>query len=175
MKYVRFISLLFAACLLLVAPMATQAQTILDAARLSVIQQRCAVLQTSLDQLRRRDLVARTDHGHEYENIIRQINAFATRLDNNDIPSSAINTPANDFKEAVSDFRQVYIRYDDSITALRQTDCQTRTADFARLLEETRVLRAELGAEVTNSEEALLQYRQAMLALRSTLPVEVAE
>jgi hypothetical protein len=174
MKYVRSAVLLTLA-LVMALPATVSAQTILDAARLSAIQERCAVLQTSLDQLRRRDLVARTDHGHEYENLTRQMNAFSQRLRNNNLPNQTLDEPANDFKSAVAAFRQAYVYYDDSITNLRQIDCLEHVADFARILEETRVLRAKIGIEVTRGETALKSYRRAMAEFQNTLPKQVAE
>jgi hypothetical protein len=174
MKYVRFVALT-AVALLAAVPPAVNAQTIFDAARLSAIQERCSVLQTSLDQLQRRDLVARTDHGHEYENLTRQINALSQRLRHNKLPTQTLDKPADDFKSAVAAFRQAYVSYDDSITILRQIDCQERVTDFARLLEETRVLRAKLGVEVTRGEEALKQYRKTLVELQTTLPAEATE
>jgi hypothetical protein len=154
----------------LATPLATHAQNLLSASRLSAIQQRCTVLQTSLDQLQRRDLVARTNRGREYENVNRQAEALIQRLHNNNLTSSTLDTPLADFKTTIANFRDAYVRYDDSMTALRQIDCSRHPSDFAQSLEQARVLRAAVGVEVTKGEKSLGQFRAALVALKATLP-----
>ncbi len=154
----------------LAVPLVAHSQDILDASRLAAIQQRCTVLQTSLDQLQRRDLVARTNRGREYENVNRQISALITRLHHNNLSSTTFDVSVADFRAAVLAFRDAYVRYDDSMSALRQIDCNDRASDFAQSLEKVRVLRAGVGVEVTKGEKALGQFRKALLALQPTLP-----
>ena len=169
MKYARHL-LLIALIAVLVGPATANAADIMRAERLSLIQDRCTVLQISLDQLQRRDLVARTDHGRQYENLIRQIDAFDLRLRNNNMPTQLLDGPTAAFKTAVTAFRDAYIRYDDSMNALREVDCHTHTTDFAQLLEQTRVLRAAVGIQVSSGDNSLKAYREAMVLLQGTLP-----
>lgn len=151
-------------------PFAAHAQDSADASRLAAIQQRCTVLQTSLDQLQRRDLVARTNRGREYENVNRQIDAFITRLYHNNLSSATMDGPISDYKTAVLDFRDAYVRYDDSMTALLQIDCSKNVSGFAKALDASRVLRAAVGVDVTKGEKALSSFRKALVAFRDTLP-----
>lgn len=154
----------------LAAPTAAFAANTLDPARLQAISQRCASIQGVVDQLQRRDLVARTNRGRSYEAQIKQIDALTTRLHNNNIPTQSLDGPAAEFKAMVDRFRAAYVAYDDRMTALRQIDCRNKPADFATALEEIRVRRQEVGAEVTRGEAALSRYREAVSQLRDSLP-----
>jgi hypothetical protein len=160
--------LLFAAGLVLMPSLASAAT--LDQPRLDAIRQHCTAIQTILDQLQRRDLVARTNRGRAYEAQIKQIDAFAQRLKVNNVAAPALVSSANRFKETVETFRVAYIAYDDNMTLLRNIDCRTNMQEFALKLEEIRVLRQAVGVEVTKGEQALGEYRLATTALRMALP-----
>ena len=172
MKKLRYIIAGLGATVVIV-PLVVQAEGILDAERLSAIQERCTVLQTTLDQLQRRDLVARTNRGREYENVNKQVDALTERLRHNNIPATMLNKPLADFKAAVTSFRAAYVVYDDSMSTLIRIDCNRNTTDFAQELEKARVLRASVGVEVTKAEIALDKYRQAIVVLQTTVPAPV--
>ncbi|HSE60960.1 MAG TPA: hypothetical protein VLA88_01540 [Candidatus Saccharimonadales bacterium] len=142
---------------------------VLDPARLSIIQEHCTVLQTSLDQVQRRDLVARTNRGREYESTLAQLTAFNQRLQNNGRPVKTLDDTLNNFKTMVDDFRTNYIAYDNSMNDLRQIDCRNHPADFALALQRTAILRAQVGAEVTKGEEYLGVYRQTVVEMQKSL------
>ncbi|HEV7929056.1 MAG TPA: hypothetical protein VGP12_02870 [Nitrosospira sp.] len=146
------------------------AQNVLDAERVSAIGQHCTLIQTTLDQLQRRDLVARTNRGRSYEAQLKQIDALAKRFKANNLSTQTMDAPAVAFRSSVDSFRTAYVAYDDRMTTLRQIDCRTKPEDFATALEELRVMRQEVGAEVTKGDEALAQYRQAIVDLRPTVP-----
>jgi hypothetical protein len=155
-----------------ILPAFAQAADILDPGRLAIIQQQCTVLQTALDQLQRRDLVARTNRGREYESIITQLTAFSQRLRNNNKPSADLDKILNDFKTTVDNFRSGYIQYDNSMNALSEVDCRNHPADFAVDLQQTSILRQQVGAEVVRGEQHLASYRQAIVDLQAQLSVE---
>jgi hypothetical protein len=138
-------------------------------ARLEAIRQRCAVIQTTLDQLQRRDLVARTNRGRAYEAQIKQIDSLATRLRNNDVAAPMLQEPTARLKTVVEAFRVAYVAYDDRMVDVRQTDCSTKPQEFALKLEELKVFRQAVGVEVTKGEEALSQYRLGIVQLREGL------
>jgi hypothetical protein len=142
-----------------------------DDTRLRLISQNCSSLHTLLDQLQRRDLVARTNRGRAYEAQITQIDAFSQRLRNNNILSQPLDGPANNFKNAVDTFRTAYVQYDDHMTTLLQIDCRSKPEDFAAMLDQVRGLRDNVGAQVSRGEDSLATYRQALVDMQATLPV----
>jgi hypothetical protein len=137
--------------------------------RLAAIQQRCTIILTTLDQIQRHDLVARTNRGRSYEDQIKQINALSQRMHNNNMGTQTLDGPANGFKNTVDAFRSAYVQYDDGMNRLRHVDCRTNPVDFSIQLEQTKILREEVGAEVTKGEQFLAQYREAVVALQATL------
>ena len=151
-------------------PSFAYAEGTLEPQRLTAISQGCTVIQTILDQLQRRDLVARTNRGRAYEAQIKQIDAFTQRMQTNNLSTQALDGPAIQFKAEVDAFRSAYVQYDDRMSTLRQIDCRTKSESFATALEQVRVLRQEVGAEVTKGEESLALYRQALTGLRAILP-----
>jgi hypothetical protein len=169
MKYARFVIVL-ALAVVVGAPLVVYADPDASAQRLSAIQQRCTVLQTILNQLQRRDLVARTNRGREYEDMNRQIDAFSQRLRHNNISDASLTVSVTNFRTYVNTFREAYARYDDSMSNLLRSDCNGHTADFSDALAVSRVLRAAVGVQVTNVENALLAYRQAVVALQTQVP-----
>jgi hypothetical protein len=148
---------------------AVRAADTLDPARLSLIQDHCTVLQTSLDQLQRRDLVARTNRGREYETVIAQLSAFSQRLRNNSKSSQALDETLNKFRTTVDAFRSNYVEYDNNMNALRQIDCRNRVTDFAVSLQRTAIMRAQVGAEVTKGEGQLAEARRIIAELQAGL------
>jgi hypothetical protein len=95
--------------------------------------------------------------------------AFSTRLRNNNKSSTALDKILSDFKTMVDAFRSNYVQYDNGMNALRQIDCRNQPADFAVSLEQTTILRAQVGAEVTRGEQYLASYRQAVVELQQGL------
>lgn len=167
MKKRLFIGLTIAlAC----APGFVYAQSSLDTAKLNMISQSCSGIQTTLDQLQRRDLVTRTNLGRAYEDQITQIDSFTQRLHANNISSQTLDGPIAEFKNDVNSFRAAYVQYDDRMTTLRQIDCRNQPNDFANSLDQTRISRQNLSDTVANGDASLVAYRQALVGLRETVP-----
>jgi hypothetical protein len=151
-------------------PTFAYAQNVMDPERLGAMSQQCTIIKTILDQLQRRDLVARTNRGRSYEAQLKQIDALSKRLRANNVSTQTLDGPVATFHGIVDAFRAAYIVYDDRMTTLRQIDCRNKPEDFAAALEEIRVMRQAVGVEVSKGEEVLTQYRQAVVNLRSVLP-----
>jgi hypothetical protein len=148
---------------------AAHALDTLDPERLSLIREHCTVLQTSLDQLQRRDLVARTNRGREYESVIAQLGAFSQRLRNNSKSSQSLDETLGKIKTTVDSFRSNYVEYDNNMNILRQIDCRNQAADFAVALQRTGIMRAQVGAEVTKGDGHLAEARRIIVELQSGL------
>lgn len=161
--YTKKVPILLAALVFWLSPGLALAQS--GSERLAIIQSKCQVAHDNLDLLRRRDLVARTNRGREYENIVKQLEAFTQRVRHNRLDAGRLGTTTQQFKIAVDQFRDAYLRYDDSLSELLQTDCRTKPDVFALKLEESRVLRAETAVSATRAEELALNYRELVATL----------
>ena len=138
--------------------------------RQQLIVGRCQALDTLLDQLQRRDLVSRTNLGREHENIARQLGAFNQRLRNNNHNAGPYEQLLGDLNRATTQFREAYVRYDDSMNSLRQIDCRTAPGDFELKLAETRALRDTTEGAITHAAAIVGQYRDTVMQLQVGLP-----
>lgn len=171
MKLIRFLTASLGLGALFLLPFAVQAQQV-PSARDALISAHCVQLHNLVDQLQRRDLVARTNLGREYESIDKQLTAFTQRVENNRIDNQAYEVLLTQFRDATSQFRAAYVRYDDSITKLQQTNCQTEPAAFDAQLNSSRSLRDTVEGTVTHAAALLGQYREVVVTLPSQLPAQ---
>lgn len=147
-------------------PLAVSAQETQAPERLAAIKTNCRTIKAELLQVQRRDLVARTNRGRGYEAVLKQMDSFQQRVRNNKLVTQPFDEALAAFKAATSAFRDAYIRYDDQLISLQQIDCQEKPDVFAAQLEEIKVMRAETAAAITDADEALAQYRQAVMTLQ---------
>lgn len=174
MKVFRFIAgaaLLLGLC---AAPFAAYAQDAATA-RNQIIASRCKEVRLLLDELQRRDLVSRTNLGREYESIAKLLSAFTQRVRNNNLQSQQFEQLLTQFSDATSQFRSAYVRYDDSLIKLQQTDCQAKPADFDTQLAKTRELRDATTGASTHAAAVTAQYRNLMVQMQAELPDQIKE
>lgn len=151
-------------------PLAALAESV-AATRTELITQQCKQLHSLIDQQQRRDLVSRTNLGREYESVDKQIDAFAQRVHNNNISSTAYQQLVTQFRDATSQFRDAYVKYDDNVNKLQAINCQDRPADFDLQLTATRGFRDTVEGSVSHAAALLGQYRDMVVELPSQLPV----
>ena len=132
-------------------------------------------MQILLDELQRRDLVARTNLGREYESMTRLFNAFNQRVRNNNLNAQPFEQLASQFNDATAQFRAAYVQYDDSMIKLKDTDCKNKPGDFDAQLAQTRSLRDATEGASTHAAAIAGQYRTQMAQLQSELPSQAAK
>jgi oligoendopeptidase F len=154
---------------LLAVPFTARAQDAATA-RSQLIVMHCKEVRTLLDSLQRRDLVARTNLGHEYEATTKLLDAFAQRIHNNNVDDQPYQQLISQFAVATTQFRDAYVHYDDSMNTLKQIDCQIKPADFDAQLEQTRALRDTTEGASTHAAAIVGQYRDMMAALQAQFP-----
>ena len=168
MKAFRFIGIVAAAAVVMV-PFAVNAQTALTA-RQQLIAQHCKELGTILDSLQRRDLVSRTNLGHEYEGTAKVLTAFSQRVRNNNLDQQPYEQLIAQFTDATTQFREAYVHYDDSLNTLKDIDCETKPGAFESQLVVTRSLRDTTEGASTHAAGIVGQFRALMMQLQTTLP-----
>ena len=171
MKSRRSIATFLLIVTLFAVPAAAHAQDA-AAARQQVIRERCVSLKLLLDELQRRDLVARTNLGREYESAARLFSAFTQRVKNNNLGTQPFEQLASQFTNATAEFRSAYVEYDDSMIALQQIDCKAKPAEFDAQLNRTRELRDATEGASTHAAATAGQYRTQMVQLQSQLPAQ---
>ncbi|MGH7196831.1 MAG: hypothetical protein ACREGJ_03670 [Candidatus Saccharimonadales bacterium] len=154
---------------LLLVPVAVNAENATSPERAALIHDNCTNLKRLLQQQQRRDLVSRNNRGRGYESLVTQLEAFSDRLHYNKINADRHDRLLVDLKATVDRFRNAYLHYDATLTALIQADCQAKPADFGVLLDQTRSARQAIGNEVTKAEELTIEYRKAVTDLRTQI------
>ena len=173
MKAFRFIGVV-AAVAVLMMPLAVNAQTALTIHQ-QLIAQHCTELGTILDSLQRRDLVSRTNLGHEYEVTAKLFAAFSQRVRNNNIDNQPYEKLITQFKDATTRFREAYVHYDDSLNTLKDIDCETKPGAFESQLVVTRSLRDTAEGASTHAASIVGQYRALMVQTQAGLPEATAK
>jgi hypothetical protein len=134
-----------------------------------LISQQCDQLHSSIDALRKRDLVSRLNRSRDYESAAKQLDAFNQRLKNNHYDISQFEQIRLRYGNLVDQFREAYNRSDDGLNALMQIDCKVKPANFDVKLQEARVLRQEVTAAVRLADDSLQQYRDAVVVVKTQL------
>lgn len=148
--------------MLVCSPLAAAAQD----TRTQLIVDRCSQILSELSEVQRRDLVARTNMGREYENIDKQLTAFTQRVHNNNFNQQPFADTLTQYHDAVNQFRSAYVSYDDSMTELQNIDCKKQPADFSNKLQQTRTLRQAAQDHVAQINSALSHYHDLMEDLK---------
>lgn len=138
--------------------------------REQIIATRCQEVIGLLDQLQRRDLVSRTNLGREHETIARMLSAFNQRLEHNHLDALPYIRFLAEINSITTQFREAYVRYDDSMNELRTIDCRTKPAEFDAKLAHTRQARDATEGAVTHAAAVISQYRDMLAQMRASLP-----
>jgi hypothetical protein len=161
-----FLALVVASAVLFTMPATVLAEESSAEHRQLIVKQ-CDQLHDSISALRKRDLVSRLNRGRDYDDVVKQLNAFEQRLKNSHYDSSQFEQTSLKAANQVDQFREAYNRSDDGLVALAQIDCKTKPGDFETKLQEVRVLRQEVTATIKRVDETLQQYREAVVALQT--------
>ena len=146
-----------------------------SAARLQLISQHCSQLHTFIDQQQRRDLVARTNLGREYESVDKQLDAFNQRIHANNINNQPYQQLLTQLRDATTQFRDAYIHYDDSLNKLQAINCQQHPDMFDAQLTASRTLRDATEGTITHAAAIIGQYNDLVTQLPSQLPLQTNE
>ena len=156
--------LIIALITVLALPTGAQAETSTDAVRTN-----CASIVISLKELQKRDAVNRTNLGRSFETTARQLAAFSQRLENNKVNAQQFNSLKNEYGLQLDAFRTSYVNYDTALTTLLKIDCSNKPEDFISSLNQARVMRAAVGAEVAHIQDTLGRYQLAIQGFRVQL------
>lgn len=164
MGYIRRISLIVIAVVILGNLVTHTASAALSDEQKNAIVENCGHIRQSLIKLQYADSRTRTYLGSSYESIIgRFITPLNLRLVKNNKASSELFQIQNDFVQAQTNFRNYYVDYMRELEGVIATDCVAHPEDFYTKLEKTRQRREELRkitkvlAELTDKQYAEVQ------------------
>ncbi len=157
----RFISVLLASILLISYPMTVAAQSIaLSSSQIELISAYCTEAKGHLERLHSADALQRVNLGQRYENISTKLMApLNSRIalaghDGLDLTKTAI-----EFNQELTNFRKIYLKYDNQINDIIHMDCKDQPVEFYQQLEESREKRQELSDSVDKLGELIERYQ----------------
>ena len=159
MKKVLYVISMFALLLLIAPSHIANAQANVPNAPYSAelaasISQNCSTITNSLVSLRKRDISTRVSRVYVYEFLLQRTQAFGTRLKNNKLEHKAVDGDNQIVELQLSQFKQDYDSYDDHLTNLIATNCNTDPQDFYNKLTSVRAERKQLASDVQNIHES---------------------
>lgn len=170
----RFLFAVAIAGPLLLLPGAAMAANLSDM-QLQTIRQNCTSAQLTLQQLQRRDAVSRINRGRSYDQMLRQVSAFSSRLAYNNVSLSQMTQLAGDLQVTVDRFRAAYTQYDASLSSTIKIDCKNKASEFYELIGKTSNARAAVASEVSHIEVLNARYRDGLVAYQATLPQDSSQ
>lgn len=130
----------------------------------------CLAVKFKINEIHRSDKLLRVTMGESYDNISTGLMGnMNARIVQNKLDGSELIKIAADFEKAHKDFRDVYMRYDDSLVDLIKADCQTSTQTYYSSLQTTRELRTDVEEHVEQLNELIEQYHAAFDEFRKTI------
>lgn len=135
----------------------------LSADKKSIIEQNCTSSQFILDQLRKRDAVARINRGRLYDQLAHQISALNSRFANNKISTPDLAPPTSDLQSGIDRFRAAYDHYYDDVINAINVDCKSKPVDFYQFVINARADRVNIATEISKIDEQLTKYRDALV------------
>lgn len=137
--------------------------------KLNLIQQRCTSSQLALQQIEKRDAVSRINRGRAYDQLLRQVSAFNSRLAYNKINAPDLIDLTNQLQNAVNKFRDNFDQYDTDLSRAQQIDCKTKPADYYNQITKARSDRTVVNEQIKVVSGIMAQYREAVVKLEGTI------
>jgi hypothetical protein len=160
---------LLIAAVLIIAPLVAQKGNALSDSQLSIVGQNCSGIQLSLQELQKRDAVSRINRGRAYDQLLREVTSFNSRLDYNKINLPQLVQISNDLQTNVDGFRSAYSRYDEQLDNAIKSKCKDDPLGFYNTIVKARNQREIVGAAVTTLENLEGQYKDELVRYQDTL------
>lgn len=130
--------------------------------QIEVIRANCPTAQTQLQQLQRSDITTRISRGRDYEQLIRLMASFNSRVVLNKLDAGLLSSVTADFERQFRTFQRDYIAYSDQLSRTIDMRCSDQPVTFYDAVNETRDLRAKLGSEIKAIDTLLDVYSDAL-------------
>lgn len=127
------------------------------------ISANCVTIKNTVNQLHVSDALLRVNRGQIYESMgTNLMDKFNDRLGNNSLDNKAMLNVTGSYRTALATFRTNYISYEQKMTEALRIDCTSKPAEFYRVLESARKLRATVHGDVKKLHELIDDYRSSV-------------
>lgn len=123
-----------------------------------IIRNGCDVAKSTLSQIEKFDVAVRLNRGYDYKEVLNLMFAMNARLAANQISAPELTAITAQFSKDFEDFHSHYDVYDDTILGTISSDCKGNPTKFYSKLEQSRVTRAVLRADLDKLNNAVSDY-----------------
>lgn len=158
---------LFGALLALVSSQAMAAEdtTVLTEKQIEAVVEACDNSQQQLRRLHASDALIRVNIGQEYNNLSSRLMApLNSRIALNGLDGVDLSQATVDYNQAVTDFQDLYIIYEASVSAAIRTDCKKNPVGYYSHITNSRRLRAEVRDAIEGINDRIGQYETKFTA-----------
>ncbi|HET7629895.1 MAG TPA: hypothetical protein VFK03_00810 [Candidatus Saccharimonadales bacterium] len=141
--------------------------------QIEIIRSNCQSSQVTLKQIQLSDVATRISRGRDYQQLIKLMATFNSRLALNKIDAGELTTVTADMEDQFNNFQQTYIQYSDQLSNLITFKCQDKPTDFYDELNQARSLRQDLADEVDAMDKLLDDYQKGVSTIAKNLSQEV--
>lgn len=141
----------------------------LNEEKVQTIRLNCVAAQVSIQRLQNSDVVARTNRGRSYENILKLMAAFNTRVAANKLSEPKLIETTGQMQRRVTEFYTHYDTYRDTIEKLVHMNCREQPISFYQELEQLRRQREVLKNDVATLDKYVADYAALVADLRVRL------
>ncbi len=136
-----------------------QGSTMTDA-QISQIKSSCLTAKDTLAQLHANDALLRVNRGQMYESMATKLmTPFNNRVDNNHLNSKYLVAVTQDYKDALTTFRNDYITYEESLSSALKIDCTKEPVSFYDAVADARTKRTQVHSDVLKLHQYIDQYK----------------
>ncbi|MBH1980642.1 hypothetical protein I8H83_03090 [Candidatus Saccharibacteria bacterium] len=144
-----------------------------DSSLYSLVTMDCLEVKFKLNDVHRRDKLARVTLGQGYDNASTNLmGRLNSRIVENKLDGGGLIKIAADFEKSLQKFRSDYTKYDEALVTLIKADCQSQMQTYYVNLQTTKELRATVYGDVKALDDLMTQYHEAYKDFRKTISVE---
>lgn len=143
--------------------------------QIEIIRANCPTAQTHLQQVQRSDVTTRISRGRDYEQLLRLMATFNSRVVLNKLDASTLSSATADFEKQFRAFQRDYIAYNEQLSTTVNMRCSDQPVTFYDALTLTRQYRARLATEIKTINELLDAYEKGLTELRKEVVQPVTE
>lgn len=137
--------------------------------KISLVRGNCVAAQVSIQRLQNSDVVARTNRGRSYENILKLMASFNARVAANKLIEPKLIEVTGIMQRDVTAFYGHYDDYKDTIERMVHLDCRAQPVSFYRDLQTLRDQRDILRNDVVMLDKHVSDYEAMVADLRTRL------
>lgn len=164
-------TVLFMAALLsvVVSPMVRAESVPLTDEHIASIRVSCADAKQGILQVQRTEAVTRVNRGREYEDVLKLLAAFNSRVVLNKLDAPLLTSTTSKMQTKFADFQRHYLAYANRLDDTLEINCKEAPVSFYDNLTAAREARALVASDIREMSRLLDQYQQGLNEMKTIL------